>query len=137
MTSQYRPSLSATLRYGTQLGTGNAASSIGFIRQFAVTILFKADVEAQGGANGCAGVDEFSRICCNPISHHRRSKRGTLAFGIITLVFHTTIVMERPGGSGSLPSSSVQSSLPHHGSGDQPKYERSKLKWMKLPSLYC
>jgi len=65
---------------------------------FAVILFLERMWRRKAGiCNRCAGVDEFSRLCC--ISPSPRSKQGTLAFGLITLVFHTTVVniIERPG----------------------------------------
>jgi len=61
---------------------------IGLYGVAAVTILFKADVEAQGGAyaTGVLVLMSSAAFAVTLLAHHRRSKR-TLAFGIITLVF--------------------------------------------------
>ena len=70
---------------------------------FAVTILFKANVEAQGGAyaTGVLVLMSSAAFAVTLSARHWQSKRGTLAFGAITLVFlYTTIVniIERPEG---------------------------------------
>jgi hypothetical protein len=70
---------------------------------FAVTILFKANVEAQGGAyaTGVLVLMSSAAFAVTLSARHRRSKRGVITFGIITLVFlYTTItnVIERPEG---------------------------------------
>lgn len=70
---------------------------------FAVTILFRANVEAQGGAyaTGVLVLMTSAAFAVTLSAHRRRSKRGTLAFGMITLVFvYTTVVniIERPEG---------------------------------------
>ncbi len=68
-----------------------------------VTILFKADVEAQGGAyaTGVLVLMSSAAFAVTLAAYQRRSKRKTLMFGLITLVFlYTTIVniIERPDG---------------------------------------
>jgi hypothetical protein len=70
---------------------------------FTVTILFRANVEAQGGAyaTGVLVLMTSGALAVTLSSRHQRSKRGTIAFGLITLVFiYTTIVniIERPEG---------------------------------------
>lgn len=70
---------------------------------FTVTILFKADVEAQGGAyaTGVLVLMSSAAFAVTLSARHQRSKRGTLAFGAITIVFiYTTItnIIERPEG---------------------------------------
>jgi hypothetical protein len=70
---------------------------------FVVTILFKADVEAQGGAyaTGVLVLMSSAAFAVTLAAYQRRSKRKTLMFGLITLVFfYTTIVniIERPDG---------------------------------------
>lgn len=62
---------------------------------FVVTILFRANVEAQGGAyaTGVLVLMSSAAFAVTLSAYHRRAKQGTLAFGIITLVFlYTTIV---------------------------------------------
>lgn len=70
---------------------------------FAVTIIFKANVEAQGGAyaTGVLVLITSAAFAVTLSAHRHRSKQGTLAFAIITLLFvYTTIVniIERPEG---------------------------------------
>lgn len=70
---------------------------------FAVTILFKANVEAQGGAyaTGVLVLISSASFAVTLSAHRQRSKGGTIAFGTITAVFlYTTVVniIERPEG---------------------------------------
>ncbi|MBC7968943.1 MAG: amino acid transporter [Verrucomicrobia bacterium] len=70
---------------------------------FTVTILFKANVEAQGGAyaTGVLVLMSSAALAVTLAARRNRSKKGSLAFGSITLVFlYTTIVniIERPEG---------------------------------------
>lgn len=70
---------------------------------FAVTILFQADVDAQGGAyaTGVLVLMSSAAFAVTLSARHHRSKRGTVIFGAITLVFiYTTItnIVERPEG---------------------------------------
>lgn len=70
---------------------------------FAVTIFFRADVEAQGGAyaTGVLVLMSSAAFAVTLSARRRRSKRGILIFGTITLVFlYTTIanIIERPEG---------------------------------------
>ncbi|BAZ70206.1 MAG: amino acid transporter [Pelatocladus maniniholoensis HA4357-MV3] len=70
---------------------------------FVVTILFKADVEAQGGAyaTGVLVLMTSAALAVTLAARRRRSTRGILSFGLITLLFvYTTIVniIERPEG---------------------------------------
>ncbi len=70
---------------------------------FVVTILFRADVEAQGGAyaTGVLVLMSSAAFAVTLLARHRRSKQGMFAFGLITLVFvYTTVVnvIERPEG---------------------------------------
>jgi hypothetical protein len=70
---------------------------------FAITILFKADVEAQGGAyaTGVLVLMSSAAIAVTLSAWHRGSKRGVWAFGAITGVFlYTTVVniIARPEG---------------------------------------
>ncbi|NJR65341.1 MAG: amino acid transporter [Leptolyngbyaceae cyanobacterium CRU_2_3] len=69
----------------------------------AVTILFQANVEAQGGAyaTGVLVLISSAALAVTLSVRRRRSKGGTIAFGTITLVFfYTTVVniIERPEG---------------------------------------
>jgi hypothetical protein len=70
---------------------------------FVVTILFKADVDAQGGAyaTGVLVLMSSAAFAVTLAARHWRAKRGILIFGVITVVFlYTTIVniIERPEG---------------------------------------
>lgn len=70
---------------------------------FTVTILFKANVEAQGGAyaTGVLVLMSSAAFAVMLAARRRGSKQGVLTFGAITLVFlYTTIVniIERPEG---------------------------------------
>ena len=70
---------------------------------FVVTILFKANVDAQGGAyaTGVLVLMSSAAFAVTLAARHWRAKRGVLLFGIITVVFlYTTIVniIERPEG---------------------------------------
>lgn len=70
---------------------------------FTVTILFKANVEAQGGAyaTGVLVLMSSAAFAVTLAAHQRRSQQGRLIFGTITFVFlYTTIVniIERPEG---------------------------------------
>jgi hypothetical protein len=70
---------------------------------FAVTIFFKASVDAQGGAyaTGVLVLISSAALAVTLWARSQRSKRGTIASGIITLLFlYTTTVniIERPEG---------------------------------------
>lgn len=70
---------------------------------FVVTILFRADVEAQGGAyaTGVLVLMTSAAFAVTLAARRRRSKLGRWVFGAITLVFiYTTItnIIERPEG---------------------------------------
>lgn len=70
---------------------------------FAVTILFKANVEAQGGAyaTGVLVLMSSAAFAVTLAARHHGSRRGFFAFGAITLVFlYTTVtnIIERPEG---------------------------------------
>lgn len=70
---------------------------------FVVTIIFKANVDAQGGAyaTGVLVLITSAAFAVTLSARSQSSKRGTLAFGTITLVFlYTTItnIIERPEG---------------------------------------
>jgi hypothetical protein len=70
---------------------------------FVVTIVFRANVEAQGGAyaTGVLVLMSSAAFAVTLSVHHQRSKRATLLFSLITLVFlYTTItnIIERPEG---------------------------------------
>lgn len=70
---------------------------------FVVTILFEADVEAQGAAyaTGVLTLMASAAVAVTLSAWHERQKWLTLAFGLITLIFIYTIgvnIMEHPGG---------------------------------------
>lgn len=70
---------------------------------FIVTVIFRANVEAQGGAyaTGVLVLMSSAAFAVTLATRHRRSQRGFITFGLITLVFlYTTIVniIERPEG---------------------------------------
>ncbi|MEH1899269.1 MULTISPECIES: amino acid transporter [unclassified Nostoc] len=70
---------------------------------FVVTIIFKASVEAQGGAyaTGVLVLITSAAFAVTLSAHRHREKRAKLVFGIITLLFlYTTVVniIERPEG---------------------------------------
>ncbi|MEH2306637.1 amino acid transporter [Nostoc sp.] len=70
---------------------------------FVVTIIFRANVEAQGGAyaTGVLVLITSAAFAVTLSAHRHREKRARLVFGIITLLFlYTTIVniIERPEG---------------------------------------
>jgi hypothetical protein len=74
-------------------------SAIGFV----VTILFQANVDAQGGAyaTGVLVLMSSAALAVTLAARRRHSQKGTVLFGVITLVFiYTTIVniFERPEG---------------------------------------
>ena len=70
---------------------------------FVITILFRANVEAQGGAyaTGVLVLISSASFAVTLSARHRRSRQGVVMFGAITLVFiYTTVVniIERPEG---------------------------------------
>jgi hypothetical protein len=70
---------------------------------FAVTLLFRADVEAQSGAyaTGVLVLMSSAAIAVTLSARHRRRRPAMIAFGLITLVFaYTTVanILERPDG---------------------------------------
>ncbi|MEA5502208.1 amino acid transporter [Halotia wernerae UHCC 0503] len=70
---------------------------------FVVTIIFQANVEAQGGAyaTGVLVLMSSAALAVTLSVHRQRTKRGTLVFAIITLLFiYTTVIniIERPEG---------------------------------------
>jgi hypothetical protein len=93
-------------RYGMAPNWARAARPLVLVYTtiaFVVTILFKANVEAQGGAyaTGVLVLITSAAFAVTLSVHRQRAKRGTVAFGIITLLFlYTTIVniIERPEG---------------------------------------
>jgi heme/copper-type cytochrome/quinol oxidase subunit 3 len=70
---------------------------------FAVTLLFRADVEAQSGAyaTGVLVLISSAAIAVTLSARHRGQRPATIAFGVITLLFaYTTVanILERPDG---------------------------------------
>ncbi|WP_088891598.1 amino acid transporter [Leptolyngbya ohadii] len=70
---------------------------------FVVTLIFRASVEAQGGAyaTGVLVLMTSAAFAVTLAAHQNGEKRGRLVFGVITLVFiYTTItnIIERPEG---------------------------------------
>lgn len=70
---------------------------------FIVTLIFQASVEAQGGAyaTGVLVLMSSASFAVTLAAYHSRSRSGLIAFGLITLVFfYTTIlnIIERPEG---------------------------------------
>jgi hypothetical protein len=68
---------------------------------FAVTVIFRADVEAQGGAYATGVLVLMTSAAVSVMLSQWRQRRGWFAFGLITLVFaYTTTlnIMERPEG---------------------------------------
>jgi hypothetical protein len=70
---------------------------------FAITIIFAADVDAQGGAyaTGILAMMTSAAFAVTLSASRRGSKRGTFAFGLVTVVFvYATVanVIERPDG---------------------------------------
>jgi hypothetical protein len=70
---------------------------------FVVTILFRADVEAQGGAyaTGVLTLMGSAAVAVTLAAWRRRQTRAALGFGLVTLIFFYTIIVnivERPEG---------------------------------------
>ncbi|WP_258376584.1 amino acid transporter [Curtobacterium sp. MCBD17_028] len=70
---------------------------------FAITLIFKADVDAQGGAyaTGVLVLITSASVAVTLSARRKRQRGRTIAFGVITLVFgYTTVanVIERPDG---------------------------------------
>jgi hypothetical protein len=70
---------------------------------FTVTLIFNASVEAQGGAyaTGVLVLMSSAAVAVTLSAYRRGSRRGTISFGLIALVFfYTTLVniVERPDG---------------------------------------
>ncbi len=93
-------------RYGMAPGWARATRPLVLVYTaiaFIVTILFRANVEAQGGAyaTGVLVLMSSGAFAVTLSAYQRRAKRGTLVFGAIALVFlYTTIanIIERPEG---------------------------------------
>jgi hypothetical protein len=82
---------------------------------FLVTVLFRADVDAQGGAyaTGVLVLITSAAVAVTLSVHHSRRRRSTVIFAVIAAVFvYTTIanIIERPEGIRSPPASSAASS---------------------------
>jgi hypothetical protein len=70
---------------------------------FAITIIFKADVDAQGGAyaTGILAMMTSAALAVTLVASRRGSKGGVFAFGLVTIVFlyaAVANVIERPDG---------------------------------------
>jgi hypothetical protein len=70
---------------------------------FAITIIFKADVDAQGGAyaTGILAMMTSAALAVTLVASRRGSKEGVFAFGLVTIVFVYAAlanVIERPDG---------------------------------------
>ncbi len=93
-------------RYGMAPGWARATRPLVLVFTaiaFAVTLIFRADVDAQGGAyaTGVLVLMSSAAFAVTLTARHRRSKRGFIGYGLITLVFfYTTVVniIERPEG---------------------------------------
>ncbi|MEH2293711.1 amino acid transporter [Nostoc sp.] len=93
-------------RYGMAPNWARAARPLVLVYTaiaFVVTIIFRASVEAQGGAyaTGVLVLITSAAFAVTLSAHRHREKRAKLIFGIITLLFlYTTIVniIERPEG---------------------------------------
>ncbi|MEH1909084.1 MAG: amino acid transporter [Nostoc sp.] len=93
-------------RYGMAPNWARAARPLVLVYTaiaFVVTIIFRANVEAQGGAyaTGVLVLITSAAFAVTLSAHRHREKRAKLVFGIITLLFlYTTIVniIERPEG---------------------------------------
>jgi hypothetical protein len=93
-------------RYGMAPNWARAARPLVLVYTaiaFIVTILFRANVEAQGGAyaTGVLVLMSSAAFAVTLLARRQRSRRGVITFGLITLVFlYTTItnIIERPEG---------------------------------------
>ncbi|MEH2461856.1 amino acid transporter [Nostoc sp.] len=93
-------------RYGMAPNWARAARPLVLVYTaiaFVVTIIFRANVEAQGGAyaTGVLVLITSAAFAVTLSAHRHREKRAKLVFGIITLLFlYTTIIniIERPEG---------------------------------------
>jgi FtsH-binding integral membrane protein len=84
---------------------------------FVVTLLFRADVEAQSGAyaTGVLVLMSSAAIAVTLSARHRGRRPAAVAFGVITLLFgYTTVanIFERPDGVKIASFSSPRSSPP-------------------------
>lgn len=93
-------------RYGMAPGWTRAVRPLVLILTagaFVITVIFQADVDAQGGAyaTGVLVLITSAALAVTLAAHHARQRRRTVAFGLVTLVFgYTTAanVVERPDG---------------------------------------
>lgn len=93
-------------RYGMAPNWANATRPLVLVFvaiAFVVTIIFRADVDAQGGAyaTGVLVLMSSAAIAVTLVNWHRKSRSGTIIFALITLLFiYTTLVniYERPEG---------------------------------------
>ncbi|SEQ13441.1 amino acid transporter [Microlunatus flavus] len=93
-------------RYGMAPGWTRAVRPLVLILTagaFLITVVFDADVDAQGGAyaTGVLVLITSAALAVTLAAHHAGQRRRTVAFGIVTLVFgYTTAanVVERPDG---------------------------------------
>ena len=70
---------------------------------FVITVIFRADVDAQGGAyaTGVLVLITSAAVAVTLAAHHAGQRRLTVAFGVVAAVFaYTTVanVVERPDG---------------------------------------
>ena len=95
---------SASLRDGARLRTGGKGAGAGYtIIAFAITIIFEANVDAQGGAyaTGVLVIVTSAAFAVMLSAIWKDSKVVAFAFGLVTLVFvYTTVanIIERPDG---------------------------------------
>src|SRR5262249_38101755 len=93
-------------RYGMAPTWANATRPLVLVFMaiaFAVTVIFRADVDAQGGAyaTGVLVLMSSASVAVTMTNWNRRNRRGTVLFLLITLIFiYTTLVniYERPEG---------------------------------------
>jgi hypothetical protein len=93
-------------RYGMAPGWTRAVRPLVLILTagaFLITVIFKADVDAQGGAyaTGVLVLITSAALAVTLAAHHAGQRRRRVAFGVVTLVFgYTTAanVVERPDG---------------------------------------
>ena len=93
-------------RYGMAPNWANATRPLVLVFMaiaFVVTIIFRADVDAQGGAyaTGVLVLMSSAAIAVTLVNLHRRARTQTILFALITLLFiYTTLVniYERPEG---------------------------------------
>lgn len=93
-------------RYGMAPNWANATRPLVLVFTaiaFAVTMIFRADVDAQGGAyaTGVLVLMSSAALAVTLANWHQRQRRGTILFSLITLIFiYTTLVniYERPEG---------------------------------------